>query len=111
VAQPRYITLGLMSGTSLDGVDAAFIETDGEQIIRLGPSLCLEYSDADKTSLEEVTQAALRWQFTGPKPNSFAAAENIIHKCHVRAVKMGGWARHDWFSWTNCFAPPAQNSV
>lgn len=84
---PKYIALGLMSGTSLDGVDAAFLETDGQRIIRLGPSLCLDYSDADKTTLQDATQAALRWQFNGPRPNSFSAVESVIHKCHVRAVK------------------------
>ena len=31
--------IGLMSGTSLDGVDAAWIETDGVAIDRLGPTL------------------------------------------------------------------------
>lgn len=36
--------LGLMSGTSLDGVDAALIETDGARIGRMGPSLTLAYS-------------------------------------------------------------------
>jgi anhydro-N-acetylmuramic acid kinase len=30
--------IGLMSGTSLDGVDVALIETDGERIERLGPT-------------------------------------------------------------------------
>lgn len=84
----RYIALGLMSGTSLDGVDAAFLETDGEQIFRLGPSLCLEYSLSDKALLLEATQAALRWQFNGARPDSFKAAETILHKCHVQAVKM-----------------------
>ncbi len=87
MSKPPYIALGLMSGTSLDGVDAAFLETDGERIIRLGPSLCIDYSDADKTILEEATQAALRWQFSGPKPKSFGAAEVVIHKNHLRAVK------------------------
>lgn len=87
MSNPRYIALGLMSGTSLDGVDAAFLETDGERIFRLGPSLCLDYSEVDKTTLEEATQAALRWKFVGPRPNSFVAAEAVIHKCHLRAVK------------------------
>ena len=87
MSNPRYIALGLMSGTSLDGVDAAFLETDGERIFRLGPSLCLDYSDDDKTTLEEATRAALRWKFVGPRPNSFVAAEAVIHKCHLRAVK------------------------
>ena len=31
-------TIGLMSGTSLDGVDVALIETDGETIAALRPS-------------------------------------------------------------------------
>ena len=84
---PKYIALGLMSGTSLDGVDAAFLETDGQRIVRLGPSLCLDYSDADKATLQEATQAALRWQFKGLRPNIFSAAESVIHKCHIRAVK------------------------
>ena len=94
--RPNYIALGLMSGTSLDGVDAAFLETDGERIKRFGPSLCLEYSDADKKILKDVTQAALAWQFIGPRPDSFVAAENVIHKCHVRAVKALCNDHKDW---------------
>ena len=31
--------IGLMSGTSLDGIDAALLETDGEGVVRPGPSL------------------------------------------------------------------------
>ena len=33
----RLTAIGLMSGTSCDGVDVALIETDGEAIGRLGP--------------------------------------------------------------------------
>ena len=36
--------IGLMSGTSLDGVDAALIETDGEACVCCGPSLTLPYT-------------------------------------------------------------------
>jgi len=35
--------IGLMSGTALDGVDAAWIESDGAQITAFGPSLTLPY--------------------------------------------------------------------
>jgi anhydro-N-acetylmuramic acid kinase len=34
----KYRCLGLMSGTSLDGIDLAYLETDGHQILKIGPS-------------------------------------------------------------------------
>jgi len=76
-----------MSGTSLDGVDAAFIETDGETLFRTGPSSFQAYSDSDRATLSSGTQAALRWQFNGPRPNSFVSAEAVIAGTHIRAVK------------------------
>ena len=40
---PRAI--GLMSGTSLDGVDAAWLDTDGESVRAFGPTLTIPYDD------------------------------------------------------------------
>lgn len=37
------LAIGLMSGTSLDGVDAALVATDGERIERRGPALTVPY--------------------------------------------------------------------
>lgn len=56
-----------MSGTSLDGVDAAMILTDGDQIIEFGDADYRAYSDAERQVLkdalgkwpEDDTQAAL----------------------------------------------------
>ncbi len=39
-------SLGLMSGTSMDGVDAALIRTDGEVVTAIGPSLTTPYEPA-----------------------------------------------------------------
>src|SRR6478735_1981696 len=47
-------TIGLMSGTSLDGVDAAWVETDGEAIGRLGPVLTLPYEPALRRDLRKL---------------------------------------------------------
>ncbi len=94
--RPRYIALGLMSGTSLDGVDAAFLETDGERIYRLGPSLCLNYTPDDKAILEEAIQAALQWQFKGASPKCFKRAETVLHNNHIRAVKTLCDCHKDW---------------
>ena len=51
--------LGMMSGTSLDGVDAAMIETDGERIAAFGDSAFRAFSDNEAA----VLHAALgSWQ-------------------------------------------------
>ena len=84
----RYKAIGLMSGTSLDGVDAAVLETDGTQILGFGQAAFRPYTNEEKDVLNEATQAALAWNFTGPAPNIFARAETIIHKAHIEAVRM-----------------------
>jgi anhydro-N-acetylmuramic acid kinase len=43
--------IGLMSGTSLDGVDVALIQTDGERVLALAESLTLPYSASERADL------------------------------------------------------------
>lgn len=46
--------LGLMSGTSIDGIDAAIVETDGADLVRFGPCLTVPYDDALRGRLRAV---------------------------------------------------------
>ena len=48
------VALGLMSGTSLDGIDAAVVRTDGERILGLGPALTVPYDAAFRERLRAV---------------------------------------------------------
>jgi anhydro-N-acetylmuramic acid kinase len=50
--------IGLMSGTSLDGVDAAWLETDGETITRFGPAATLHYQDEFRADLRRLLDLA-----------------------------------------------------
>ena len=48
--------IGLMSGTSLDGIDAALIRTDGRVIYERGPWLTIPYDDEFHESMGHITQ-------------------------------------------------------
>ena len=60
--------IGLMSGTSLDGVDAALIETDGEGIRAFGAGTEIAYTTEDRSILQDAVDRALDWGFEGDKP-------------------------------------------
>jgi anhydro-N-acetylmuramic acid kinase len=72
--------LGLMSGTSVDGVDVAMIETDGEKVEAFGPSLTVPYPD-------EVRRT-IRAAFGAEEANDATrAAERAVTELHIEAVR------------------------
>ena len=47
-------SLGLMSGTSLDGIDAALIKTDGNEILEIGQWLTVPFTDELRTRIRDA---------------------------------------------------------
>jgi anhydro-N-acetylmuramic acid kinase len=76
-----------MSGTSLDGVDIALIETDGEKIAAFGPVGYRAYSDAERATLREALHAAPHLMDRASRPGILADAENLVTDAHVDAVE------------------------
>ena len=52
-----YRAIGLMSGTSMDGVDVAALETDGETVGWTGPSVTVPYDSALRARLDRAVRA------------------------------------------------------
>lgn len=79
--------VGLMSGTSMDGIDAALIETDGEAIHWLGPAVTLPY-DAETRALLVAAMADARGvNARTDRPGALAGAERCITDLHAEAVR------------------------
>jgi anhydro-N-acetylmuramic acid kinase len=72
--------LGTMSGTSLDGVDAAMVLTDGERILEFGESGYRAYSAEEQTAL----RAALgKW----PGDTAVAPAAALVEQAHIELMR------------------------
>ena len=79
--------VGLMTGTVLDGmIDIAAIRTDGEGVQEFGPWTLAPYPVETRRLLARALQEALRWQFVGPEPDMFAAAEAALTRDQSQAV-------------------------
>jgi anhydro-N-acetylmuramic acid kinase len=87
VSGASLLAIGLMSGTSQDGVDVALVDTDGEQIGQLGATACRPYSNAERTLLRRATAAAANLTDRTARPDVVAEAERLINDAHAEAVE------------------------
>jgi anhydro-N-acetylmuramic acid kinase len=81
--------IGLMSGTSLDGVDVAWLETDGETITRFGPAATLHYQDDFRAELRQLLNLA---PGLGPDAPLVQKLERLLTIDHAIAAGLLGLA-------------------
>ncbi len=79
--------LGLMSGTSMDGVDVALIETDGEGAIAFRGAGFFPYQDGDRALLRAAIAAAVSLKDRDARPDALAQAEAMVTERHLQAVR------------------------
>ena len=79
--------LGFMTGTSLDAVDMAVLETDGESIGAFGPAGERKLNPATRAIIEKATGAALAWPWNAPTPEVFETAARAIADEHLSAAR------------------------
>ncbi|MBB2201351.1 anhydro-N-acetylmuramic acid kinase [Gluconacetobacter tumulisoli] len=76
--------IGLMSGTALDGVDAACIETDGETIRAAGPAITIPYPAPLRRRLRDMLDRAAG---LSSDDADLRAVERDMTRQHVEAVR------------------------
>jgi anhydro-N-acetylmuramic acid kinase len=86
--------IGLMSGTSMDGVDVALIDTDGEGRISFGPQGSFPYVEADRILLRGALADAVALDDRKARPGRLGAAEAMVTERHASAVERF-LAQHD----------------
>ena len=83
-SQPM-LAIGLMSGTSRDGIDAALIETDGEGVSNPVTFHAMPYREGFRIRLAEACQRAMAMDKPGFEP-LIQSVEAELTELHVEAV-------------------------
>ena len=79
--------IGLMSGTSMDSVDVALIETDGEAVHSLGPAAGYAYTSQERQLLCEAMDWARGIVHRKDRSGVLSIAESMLTAKHAESVK------------------------
>lgn len=79
--------IGMMSGTSMDGIDLAQIKSDGEGLVERGPNMEIAYSAHTKANIEQALIDAKALTSREQRVGILAALEKELTELHVEAVE------------------------
>lgn len=79
--------IGAMTGTSMDAIDLAYLETDGHRTLKFGPSASYPFSEADRAVLRKAVAAARYLGRRDERPAPLAKAEELITRRHVEHIR------------------------
>ncbi|MEM8876803.1 MAG: anhydro-N-acetylmuramic acid kinase [Pseudomonadota bacterium] len=78
--------LGTMSGTSMDGIDIAAIETDGDAVSGFGPVAQRAFEAKERALLVRAIEDAKGLKVREARPGALAEAEAMVTDAHVVLV-------------------------